>query len=244
MQFLDNTGPSVRPSNQIVFSMPKISPSSNMVMQNTFANRLPQGVATIPVPNNFQGQYFANSNIGTYRRVGQVTARPPPAATPSIPPPQNGPPTGKLRWGPPIWELFHTLAEKIKPEHFTALKSGILNSIYSICANLPCPDCANHATQYLNGINFNVIKTKDDLKNMLFRFHNSVNLRKGAPAFDYAELTPKYSSANTSIIIQKFMDVFAKKSYNIRMIADDFQRNRVIGQLKQWLSNHLQFFEP
>jgi len=97
--------------------------------------------------------------------------------------PDNTPPVKKMRWGEPTWFLFHTLAHKIKDEFFHEKKMEILNTISLICANLPCPNCANHATEYMKNINFYAIQTKQDLKNMLFQFHNVVNQRKGVPVF-------------------------------------------------------------
>jgi hypothetical protein len=107
----------------------------------------------------------------------------------------------KMKWGEPTWFLFHTLAEKIKPEYFTAIKKELLNVIYSICANLPCPTCATHAISYMKEVNFDAISTKDHLRIMLFRFHNEVNVRKNVPEFPYEKLAEKYSSANTVNII-------------------------------------------
>jgi len=234
MQFVNNNGPIIKPTNNMVFSMPKMSATSLNNTQNTFMNRVPQTIASIPVPNNFPAQSTVVPNLGSYRRASQTA--------PSIPVPSV--PTGRMRWGPPIWALFHTLAEKVKPEYFTAIRKDLLDTIYMICTNLPCPDCAAHATAYMDSLNFNAIQSKDDLKNMLFRFHNSVNARKGMPPFDYADLTPKYSLANTSVIIQQFMDAFAKKNYSVRMIANDFHKNRSVLKMKQWMANNLQYFNP
>ena len=69
--------------------------------------------------------------------------------------PQNNP--NKIRWGPPTWFLFHTLAHKIKDEHFSKIKTELLNNIIIICMNLPCPKCSEHATQYMKKINVNTI---------------------------------------------------------------------------------------
>jgi hypothetical protein len=69
----------------------------------------------------------------------------------------------KMKWGEPTWYLFHALAEKVKEDRFQAIRGELLNTIYVICKNLPCPLCANHATQYMNAINFNTIQTKKDL---------------------------------------------------------------------------------
>ena len=42
-------------------------------------------------------------------------------------------PTEKtMKWGEPIWFLFHTLAEKIKDEHFQAKKYELITLIRSI----------------------------------------------------------------------------------------------------------------
>jgi hypothetical protein len=46
------------------------------------------------------------------------------------PVPQNNP--NKIRWGPPTWFLFHTLAHKIKDEHFSKIKNELLVVFYII----------------------------------------------------------------------------------------------------------------
>ena len=84
----------------------------------------------------------------------------------------------EMLWGEPTWFLFHTLAEKIKEEEFLNLRFELLGYIKKICGNLPCPTCAQHATKYLNGVNFNTIQTKKDLQFMLFSFHNDINKKK------------------------------------------------------------------
>ena len=86
--------------------------------------------------------------------------------------------TKKMDWGEPTWFLFHTLAEKVKEEEFQNIRVELLNIIYSICSNLPCPVCSTHAKQHLNGTNFNNIQTKQQLKDFFFHFHNIVNQRK------------------------------------------------------------------
>lgn len=254
MQYVNNTDSITQPNKQIVFPMQRMFSSGRAVIQTDYMNRVPQPATSIPVGGNIPRQTVYNAHqanrgtqLGSYRRLG------------AIPPPQqaavvaenyikefkaNLPPTGKMRWGPPIWTFFHTLAEKIKPDQFAACKKELLDQIYSICSNLPCPDCANHATQYMNSINFNTIQTKEDLKNMLFRFHNSVNIRKGTPVFDYAELDAKYSAANTSVVIQNFVDVFAKRNYSVRMIANDFHKQRIVQLWKTWMVNNIHRFEP
>ena len=154
------------------------------------------------------------------------------------------PPTQKkMKWGEPTWFLFHTLAHKVKAEYFLQLKQELLNNIYSICANLPCPTCAAHAMDYMKSINFNTIRTKDDLKKLLFVFHNSVNAKKGFPFFQYSDLDEKYSKANTNNIIHNFFYYYQDKHKSIHMIANDLFRQRQVVILKEWFNNNIQYFE-
>lgn len=150
----------------------------------------------------------------------------------------------KMKWGEPTWFLFHTLAEKVKEENFAQIRSELFDVIKTICMNLPCPDCAGHATKYMKGVDFSTIKTKQDLKDMLFSFHNTVNKRKGYEQFAYEELGAKYSAAVTKNIIYNFMTYFQDKHFSIRMIADDFHRGRLVSKLKIWFNDNIKYFEP
>jgi len=153
-------------------------------------------------------------------------------------------PVKKMRWGEPTWFLFHTLAHKLKDEFFYQKKNDLLTVISTICSNLPCPDCATHASEYMKNINFNAIKTKQDLKLVLFQFHNVVSQRKGLPLFYIDDLDSKYSMANTSNIIQNFMHFFQDKHHSIRMIANDMYRSKIIIKLKGWFNDNIQYFDP
>jgi len=149
----------------------------------------------------------------------------------------------KIKWGAPTWYLFHTLAYKIKDECFSILKNELLNNIFAICRNLPCPKCATHASEYMSKINVNSIRTKEDLKYMLFRFHNEVNSRTGSPLFPYNDLDDKYSTAITINIIQNFFIFFQDKSFNVTNIANNMHRERMITSLKEWFKLNIQNFD-
>ena len=150
----------------------------------------------------------------------------------------------KLPWGEPIWFLFHTLAHKVKEKSFHLIKDELLNIIFLICNNLPCPDCANHATRYLQGVNFDTIATKEQLKEMLFNFHNSVNMRKGLPIFPREQLDERYNTAITVNIINNFYYNFDKSSHNQKMAANGFHRTRTIQRMKTWIAKHIYYFDP
>lgn len=150
--------------------------------------------------------------------------------------------TKSMKWGEPIWNLFHTMAEKVREEKFPAIRAELLNIIYSICLNLPCPDCANHATQFLNNNNFNRIQTKSQLREFFFRFHNEVNQRKHFPLFPRTELENKYSVMNFGIVLRVFMYHFQDKHKSVRMIANDFHRGNIAERLKLWFNANIQSF--
>lgn len=148
----------------------------------------------------------------------------------------------KMRWGEPTWFLFHTLAHKIKDENFLQIKNDFLNICFTICRNLPCPTCADHATRFMQNVNFNAIHNKQQIKDLFFEFHNSVNKEKGFELFNKNNLDEKYSRANTVAIIRNFIFHFRDKSRSIRNIANDFFRERTIVEINNWFSKNLQYF--
>jgi hypothetical protein len=118
----------------------------------------------------------------------------------------------------------------------------LLNIIYMIVSNLPCPICSNHGKSFLNSVNFNTITNKERLKHMLFDFHNLVNSRKKYAIFTYEELDAKYSKAVIINIIHNFMAHFTKKSGNIHLIADDIHRKRMVSDIKDFFISNLNYF--
>jgi hypothetical protein len=149
----------------------------------------------------------------------------------------------KMKWGEPTWFLFHSLAQKVKDEHFAIVKNELINTIYTICKNLPCPMCATHATQFMNSVNFSTIQNKKDLIDLLWRFHNEVNVKKNVPIFPYEQLQEKYSRANLVNIIQLFMYHFKDKHASLRMIADDMFRQKLAVKMQDWFRQNLQYFD-
>lgn len=149
----------------------------------------------------------------------------------------------KVKWGPAVWYGLHTLAEKVKEEYFSKIREPLLKWIYGICTNLPCPDCSMHAKQYLDAVNFNTIQSKNDLKRLLFDFHNSVNTRKGYPQFTYEELDSKYSVAITINILHNFIVFFEdRKHRSVKLIATDLHRGLMSNEFKKWLNANIQCF--
>ena len=149
----------------------------------------------------------------------------------------------KMKWGPPVWFFFHTLAEKVHASKFDDLKRDIMDIIRSVCNTLPCPICAEHATNYMKKIHDSSIQTKDDLKLMLFQFHNEVNKRKGYQEFPLSELNKKYESAVTINVVNSFIMTYREKSRNVQMIATEMSRDMILRNIRGWLNSNLINFD-
>jgi hypothetical protein len=206
-----------------------------------------------PIPNTAHMLPFSKKNfssmslsIATNNQIIPTMMRSPPiyGNTRHIPEPMNQVNVPKMLWGKPTWYLLHMLAEKIQDNKFQELRPQILNIIYSICNNLPCPTCATHAKEYLNKINLFHINTKEELKTMLFNFHNDVNNRKGYAPFSRQELDSLYTKADPIAIIQNFLISFNKKNKSIRLLADDLSRQNITNSLKTWFQQNIKYFDP
>lgn len=144
-------------------------------------------------------------------------------------------------WGPPIWNFLHTLAAKVKEEKYPEMCRQLFFFIQKICANLPCPECSQHAKIFLERVVLKKVSTKNDLINLLFIFHNAVNHKKMKPLFPIEE-TKKYSQNNIIIAYNQFITAFNTKG-NMKLLADSFQRKLILQELKKWLIQNLSNFD-
>ena len=143
-------------------------------------------------------------------------------------------------WGPPTWTLLHTMAEKINENDFNKLMPQMFGLIKRICAYLPCPDCSQHATQFLAKLKLEQISTKLALKNTLYLFHNMVNARKKKSLYNYGNMNA-YQNLNIINVFNNFVSIYNTKG-NMKLLTESFQRTLVIKDLKKWLmANHNSF---
>jgi hypothetical protein len=143
----------------------------------------------------------------------------------------------KSVWGPATWAMLHCLVLKIKDDatNTTQLKTLIT----SICDNLPCPYCASDATMFLEKININKLNTKQDFKNMIYIFHNRVNLKKRKKLLNSTELDNLYKTKNLLKVIINFIKKYHTKG-NMQLLNESFHRQMVIKEFKKWLQNNKQ----
>ena len=70
-------------------------------------------------------------------------------------------------WGPAVWTLFHTMAERVHENAYPFISNQLFVQIVRICKVLPCPDCSSDASNFLAKINISTFKTKTDFKNFI-----------------------------------------------------------------------------
>ena len=144
-------------------------------------------------------------------------------------------------WGPPTWIYAHTLAEKIKDESFPIIGPFVIQNLIQIFYNLPCPECAQHSKEFWNNVNISNIKTKTDLINLLFVFHNVVNKRKQLQPFQLNNM----NIYQTKSLILSF-NIFAKNfntKGNMKMLNESFHRNRLLSSLRTWMLTNISHFD-
>ena len=135
-------------------------------------------------------------------------------------------------WGNITWNLFHGIVEKIKEDKFSQSKELIIKIIKLVCGYLPCPECSQDATKSLNAFNFNLIRSKTDLKNFLYNFHNSINKKTKKQEFKREELDIKYKNINLIEIINNFFRIYSKNNRSEKMMMHNLGKKKFLQILK------------
>jgi|UniRef100_A0A6C0KT12 hypothetical protein len=138
-------------------------------------------------------------------------------------------------WGSSVWNLFHTIAHKIKEDKFLFHKSNIIYIIENICNTLPCPDCSKDATAMLKKVDFAQINSKADFKLLMFNFHNAINTKLKKPLFDFNELDDKYSKANIDAIYNNLNIIYTSNSNVPQLMSSSFHRHHLFPKIKDTL---------
>jgi hypothetical protein len=138
-------------------------------------------------------------------------------------------------WGSSVWNLFHTIAHKIREDKFLFHKSNIIYIIENICNTLPCPDCSKDATAMLKKVDFAQINNKADFKLLMFNFHNAINTKLKKPLFDFNELDDKYSKANIDAIYNNLNIIYTSNSNVPQLMSSSFHRHHLFPKIKDTL---------
>jgi hypothetical protein len=138
-------------------------------------------------------------------------------------------------WAVPTWLFLHTLAAHFPEDKYPTLKAELLYHVKNICAVLPCPDCAQHASEYLSGVNLNHIPTKEAFKIVLWRFHNTVNMQTKKPIFPLLNMDI-YARCNLRVMYNMFLLEFTRPVRNPKLMMDVLSRDRIIANFKVWMT--------
>jgi hypothetical protein len=145
-------------------------------------------------------------------------------------------------WGPAVWTLFHTLAEKVNEQAYPFVKAQLFAQIRRICGFLPCPECSSDATIFLAKVNINDLKTKLDFRNTFYLFHNMVNAKKRKPLFNYSHIV-SYNNYGIVPVINNFISKYNTKG-NMKLLAESFQRKLVVSEFTSWFKRNILAFTP
>ena len=137
-----------------------------------------------------------------------------------------------VKWGQPTWMFLHTLSLKLTDQTYPVLKIEVFKMIQLLCASLPCPECASHATEYMK--HAPVPPTVADLQKYLFDFHNAVNLRTGKQMYLPNVLT-LYEKINLEKIFYICRHIVLHQPYNPRLSANKMMTQSTFRQLEAWL---------
>ena len=114
----------------------------------------------------------------------------------------------------------------------------------TICFNLPCPICKEHAMRFLGKVNYNNIRTKDNLITIMFTFHNEVNKLTNSNIFTMQQHNKLYDNANTDNMVKYFIKVWSyKNGSGYQGIKENsFSKQQCINTFKSYISKNRNLF--
>ena len=147
----------------------------------------------------------------------------------------------KQAWGNATWFMMHTLAQKLRPEYASAVPSLLLQ-FENVCRNLPCPDCAEHASRMFATANIAAVVDKDSLMRFLYELHDAVNRRLGKPCPTMDECCELYSRGRTVVILQHFFQVMKNIKSQDRAMIYGFRRQQCMKAFAEFMDANLHIF--
>lgn len=147
----------------------------------------------------------------------------------------------KQVWGNATWFMMHTLAQKLRPEHSYIVPS-LLQQFENICCNLPCPDCAEHASRMFATANIQAVVDKDTLIRFLYELHDVVNRRLGKPCMTMDECCELYTRGNTIVILKHFFNVMKNIKSQDKAMIYGFRRQQCMKIFAEFMDANLHIF--
>lgn len=123
--------------------------------------------------------------------------------------------TTKEIWGPPLWRLLHSLAERLGRQTILLLatdeKRAWTNLLKVIGQVMPCLACRNHYREWIarnpleKFLRSNAIQ--EDARRWVWALHNEVNLAKGIASPPFETLHDLYGSRTSQEMNEDYKQV-------------------------------------
>lgn len=136
-------------------------------------------------------------------------------------------------WGPFVWTVLHGFAEKLGRQSIELLASDEAREIVLILRAvehiMPCEKCRKHYHEYLkkNPVEeFSKLRgevLRQSVRQWLWKLHESVNERNGAPSFPIEELTPRYQNAPIAETLKSLKVVLYKAIPDGLILSEPFK---------------------
>lgn len=147
----------------------------------------------------------------------------------------------KQTWGNATWFMMHTLAYKLRPEYSNAVPK-LLMQFENICRNLPCPECAEHASQMFATANIQAVVDKNNLIQFLYELHDAVNRRLGKQCITMDECNKLYNRGFTILILRHFFQVMKHIKSKDKAMIYGFRRQQCMKAFAEFIDANLHIF--
>lgn len=147
----------------------------------------------------------------------------------------------KSEWGPVVWKVLHCITLKIKDEEFSNEREKIIQMISGICSNLPCPQCASHASGLIKKHNLRNVKTKSDIIKFVYFMHNEVNkrLKKKIYSFENIQI---YNTIDMKPLLNEYYNMNLRAKYSEKMMLHSYHRKTFMKTFYDYFRNNISKF--
>jgi len=139
-------------------------------------------------------------------------------------------------WGAPTWRILHTLVENINNNEFELLKYEVFSIIKNLCILLPCIASITTSKLYFQKVKLFTFTNVNDLKNMLFMFHNFTNARTRKPLFKYSDISI-YQNIDIILAYNDFVGIYENPAMKTAINYSKIQL--VIADLDSFIKKYI-----
>ena len=150
----------------------------------------------------------------------------------------------KEEWGNACWYLIHGLCFKLKNDD-TRLINELMNKLYNVCINLPCPDCSEHAKETFSSAKKNGVKitNKVELQMFWWKFHNLVNMRTNKQYMSFEDAKSKYEKIRLYHAVNNFVKIMKRNVPGERAMMYSMSRNKATENMFNFIKENQAHFE-